>query len=107
MAILLDATNMFGDVVSGGVPVAEWETMVDDFPHVLAGVTSLRDSGVLGFLDLPGNAALHQATRDFADRAFRKFDDVVVLGIGGSALGPIAMRTALLAPNWNALSGEE
>jgi glucose-6-phosphate isomerase len=30
--------------------------------------------------------------------------DVVVLGIGGSALGPIALRTALLSPAWNVLS---
>jgi len=31
----------------------------------------------------------------------------VVLGIGGSALGPIAIRTALLAPAWNTLGAAE
>jgi glucose-6-phosphate isomerase len=31
------------------------------------------------------------------------FDDIIVLGIGGSALGPIALRTALLKPAWNTL----
>jgi glucose-6-phosphate isomerase len=35
-----------------------------------------------------------------------KFDDVVVLGIGGSALGMIALRTALRPPYWNLLSKE-
>jgi glucose-6-phosphate isomerase len=34
------------------------------------------------------------------------FEDVVVLGIGGSALGTVAMRTALLNPFWNELDGE-
>jgi glucose-6-phosphate isomerase len=36
-----------------------------------------------------------------------KVDDVVVLGIGGSALGPIALRTALRKPQWNMLSADE
>ena len=30
-----------------------------------------------------------------------------MLGIGGSALGPIALRTALLKPQWNSLSASE
>jgi glucose-6-phosphate isomerase len=30
-----------------------------------------------------------------------RLDDVVVLGIGGSALGTVAVRTALLARDWN------
>ena len=55
------------------------------------------------FLALPRDDRLHGAVRDFARRVAGRFDDVVVLGIGGSALGPIAIRTALLAPDWNAL----
>jgi glucose-6-phosphate isomerase len=34
------------------------------------------------------------------------FSDVVVLGIGGSALGTIALRSALRPPGWNALDDE-
>jgi glucose-6-phosphate isomerase len=41
-----------------------------------------------------------------ARRAKGEFDDVVVLGIGGSALGTIALRTALKPPYWNMLSAE-
>jgi glucose-6-phosphate isomerase len=36
-------------------------------------------------------------------RATGRSTDVVVLGIGGSALGPIALRTALRPPQWNLL----
>ena len=36
-----------------------------------------------------------------------RFDNVLVLGIGGSALGSIAMCEALLKPYWNLLSKEE
>src|SRR5205085_870219 len=66
-----------------------------------------RQANELGFLDLPGNQALHRQSTDFASRARGQFDDVVVLGIGGSALGPIALRTALLKPQWNALTKDE
>jgi glucose-6-phosphate isomerase len=33
-----------------------------------------------------------------------RYDDVLLLGIGGSALGPIALRTALCPPRWNELT---
>ena len=36
-----------------------------------------------------------------------KYDDVVVLGIGGSALGTIALRTALLHPFHNQLPKDQ
>jgi glucose-6-phosphate isomerase len=61
----------------------------------------------LGFLALPADDALHRQSTDFAAKVSGRFDEVVVLGIGGSALGPIALRTALLSPDWNALTREE
>lgn len=107
MAIRLDYTNMLGDVVEGGVAVSDWDAAKQSFAAARAKVAALRANGVLGFLDLPGDKALAESVASFAKRAAGKFDDVVVLGIGGSALGPIAIRTALLAPNWNALSAKE
>ncbi len=107
MAIQLDYTNMLADVVDGGVPVADWQQAEKEFGALRAQLGALRAKGVLGFLDLPGDRSLAQSVIDYAKNAAGKFDDVIVLGIGGSALGPIAIRTALLAPNWNALSGDE
>ena len=107
MAIRLDYTNMLGDVVEGGVSIADWEAAKRDFAAVRGKVAGLRGRGVLGFLELPGDRKLAESVATFARSAAGKFDDVVVLGIGGSALGPIAIRTALLAPNWNALSASE
>ena len=66
-----------------------------------------RDAGELGFLALPTDEALHRQSTDFAAKVRGKFDEIVVLGIGGSALGPIALRTALLAPAWNTLTKDE
>jgi glucose-6-phosphate isomerase len=42
-----------------------------------------------------------------AARVRRKFDNFVVLGIGGSALGPIAVHDALAHPFYNLVSREE
>jgi glucose-6-phosphate isomerase len=74
---------------------------------VQAGQDRRMGAAELGFLSLPTDESLHRQSTDFAARARGKFDDVVVLGIGGSALGPIALRTALLAPSWNSLSNEQ
>lgn len=107
MTLRIDYTNMMGDVIDGGIAAADWNAATGAFRNAHAGLLRRRDVGELGFLALPGDDALHRQSTDFADRARGKFDDVVVLGIGGSALGPIALRTALLKPQWNSLTKEE
>ncbi len=42
-----------------------------------------------------------------AEKCRGKFDNMVVLGIGGSALGNIALQSALNPSTWNLLSNEE
>src|SRR3954462_1544808 len=103
MTIKLDYPNMLADVVKGGVPMAEWEKASKGFAATQAKFDALRASGNPGFLGLPHPDAL-KAITSWRDSVRGKFEDIVVLGIGGSALGPIALRTALRAPNWNALS---
>ena len=69
-------------------------------------VEARRRAGELGFLDLPGDRRLAARTLEVAGALRGRFDDVVVLGIGGSALGTLALRDALLGPWWNALGAE-
>ena len=107
MALRIDFTNMMADVVSGGIDTATWTAAAKDFSKVHAGLERRRKAGELGFLDLPDDEALHRQSTEFAKKFAGRFDDVVVLGIGGSALGPIALRTALLEPSWNALEAKE
>jgi glucose-6-phosphate isomerase len=107
MTLRIDYTNMMGDVVDGGVSAADWSAAPDTFRRAHDGFNRRRDAGELGFLSLPTDAALHWQSTNFASRARGNFDDVVVLGIGGSALGPIALRTALLAPAWNSRTNGE
>jgi glucose-6-phosphate isomerase len=107
MTLRIDYTNMMGDVVDGGIAAGDWAAAPDVFRRALTGFDRRRDAGELGFLALPTDDALHRQSIEFAAAARGKFDDVVVLGIGGSALGPIALRTALLTPAWNSLDGDE
>ena len=103
MPIRLDYTNMTAAAVGGGVPEEMWTTAASDFARAHRHVVEQHARGVLGFLDLPDDRALLASVQAFADRARGRYDDVVVLGIGGSALGPIALRTALLPPGYNGL----
>jgi glucose-6-phosphate isomerase len=61
----------------------------------------------MGFFDLPrdGDALDHVVKAGAAVRG--SFRDLVVLGIGGSGLGAVTLREALLGPHWNASSDEE
>ena len=106
MTIRLDFSNMMAAAVGGGVSEEMWEGAAARFRDARATVAQQRESGVLGFLDLPDAAAAHDAIQSFARDTAGRYDDVVVLGIGGSALGPIALRTALCAPGWNALAAD-
>ena len=108
MTITLDYTNMMAPPIDGAISAAEWSDAAASFTAAHQAVSSQHASGTLGFLDLPADAALHRQTLDFVagQRGRQGSDsltDVVVLGIGGSALGPIALRTALRAPQWNLL----
>ena len=94
---------MMGDVVDGGISAADWTSAGTAFRAAHAGLERRRDAGELGFLSLPTDDALHHQSLDFAAKTRGMFDDIIVLGIGGSALGPIALRTALLKPAWNTL----
>jgi len=104
MSIRIDYTNMLAGAVSGGIPPSSWQEAQRRFPAVRADLVAQYRAGRLGFLDLTSDTALHRQSTDYARSAKGRFDDVVVLGIGGSALGPIALRTALRPSGWNSLS---
>ena len=108
MTLRLDYTNMMAPAIDGGITDGEWRDAGARFSTAHAAVADQMNAGALGFLELPDDRALHQQTLGYVKQArLRAGDDrltdVVVLGIGGSALGPIALRTALRPPQWNLL----
>lgn len=101
MTLKLDYSNMM--ISPGGITPDAWRDAPNRFKTAKSGFAKLSGSGEVGFVDLPRDKALlDQATR-YAAAAKGKYDDVVILGIGGSALGPIALRTALRPSGWNML----
>ena len=105
MTIHIDFSNMIGDAV-GGIAEAEWSAATAAFTAAHDGFAALRREGAVGFVDVARNTALLDQATDFADRVRGRYTDVVILGIGGSALGPIALRTALRPNGWNMLSDD-
>ena len=102
----IDFGNMIAGVLEGGIdPDRLRGDLAERFRDAHAEVEARRAAGEMGFFDLPGDRALASATRRAADRCGRGVDAIVVIGIGGSALGAAALRDALLPPFWNELDG--
>jgi glucose-6-phosphate isomerase len=105
--LTLDYDRMLAPTVGRGIDPARLDALQDRFREVQADVEARRGAGTLGFFDLPYERTVVEQIRSFADGLGQAFDNVVVLGIGGSALGTIALQQALLRPHWNELDGEQ
>ncbi len=103
MAIRIDYSNMIGEAV-GGISEADWAAAPASFMKAHEGFAALRKDGMVGFADVVSDDSLREQAMNFAALVEGKYDDIVILGIGGSALGPIALRTALRPSAWNMLS---
>ncbi|MFL5480761.1 MAG: glucose-6-phosphate isomerase [Gemmatimonadaceae bacterium] len=101
MTLKIDYSNMM--ISEGGISSDAWASAASRFTNAKSGFEKLTASGEVGFTTLPSNASLLDQVNRYVTRARGKYDDVVVLGIGGSALGPIALRTALRPSGWNML----
>ena len=106
MTIRIDFSNMISTGVAGGIQATTWKRSSKQFRDTHAAVQRLADSGSLGFFTLPTDKRLLQQTLDYAQSARGRYDDVVILGIGGSALGPLALRTALRPYAWNSITAD-
>jgi glucose-6-phosphate isomerase len=75
-----------------------------------AGAGSLHErerAGELGFVALPADDGARDAVQEVADSFAQWFEDLVVVGIGGSSLGGRALADALLGTHWNEISAED
>jgi len=98
----LDYGNMMAPRLGGrGVDPGRLDDMGERFAAIHADVRRRRDAGELGFYHLLEPSDLTDQIRAFADGPGQVFENVVVLGIGGSALGTTALLHALRGPDWN------
>ena len=106
--IRFDFDNLMAPGLAGGVdPKAFGGDLAAAFARAHASVDEQRAAGVLGFLDLPYATETVSEVTELADGFAQWFEDVVVLGIGGSGLGARALQDALLGPYWNDMPAEK
>lgn len=100
--------RMFSDRLDGvhGLPRPRLAELARHFGDVQAEVRRRRAQGEYGFYRLGDQANAVQQIRGFAEGVGQAFDHVLVLGIGGSALGMKALLNALKRPGWNELDDE-
>jgi glucose-6-phosphate isomerase len=105
--LALDYNNMLADRIGEhGISTASLSAAAERFSAIHADTQRRRDSGELGFLQLPYEHEVVEQIRSFGDGVGQAFDTIVVLGIGGSALGTSALLQALRPPRWNELDDE-
>lgn len=107
MTITLDVGGMMRSAVPSGPDAAAIAALSSRLTAAVVGMRAMEAKGVLGFRALEAQAAERARVIDWAASARRGLDEVIVLGIGGSALGTTCVRTALLPRDWNARSSEQ
>jgi len=95
--------RMFRDALDGehGLDRARLAGLVKRFGAIQAEVKKRRGAGEYGFYRLVDQAATVRQIQAFAEGVGQAYDHVLVLGIGGSALGTKALLNALRRPAWN------
>ncbi len=93
--ITLDYTNAMASSVGDahGITDDELGALKEKTAEIHKWLEGLKDSGEQGFFDLPELDT--SPIKKFASRVREKYENFVVLGIGGSALGAIAVHDAL------------
>jgi len=100
-AIRFDYTNVMAEAVGEhGLREAELAGMAEPSRAALDAVLGRRKED-LRWLDLPYQDEVCREITEFASSIQGRFENVCVLGIGGSALGNIALQTALNSPYHN------
>jgi len=109
MPVRLDYTNMMADVIGDryGISDAELQGLEEGSLQLHEDLMARRSAGELPFYDLPFQSGLTEQTLQLADTLAGRFSDLVVLGIGGSALGTLALFRALLPLHYNLLAPAE
>lgn len=105
--VRLDVNDAVADAAgAAGLSRSELDALSERVLRAHAELAGRRASGEIGFFDLPFDAAAGEASSSVGRALSARFDNVVVLGIGGSSLGPKALFTSLCHPQHNLLPRE-
>ncbi len=110
--IELNYRNVREDVVGSenGLNIEEeFNNYQETIHHIIAELNSNKDKPgqKLQWMNLGYNEETIWYVKEFAAMVENRFDNVLILGLGGSALGGKAVCEALLPPYWNYLTKEQ
>ncbi|MDI3472218.1 MAG: glucose-6-phosphate isomerase [Thermotogaceae bacterium] len=100
--IRFDFSFVFSPNISDGLT----EDEINSYSEKITRIIDEIEADAPGFLEVPFDKRNIDSVKELAAkyRYFKDYDDFVVLGIGGSALGNIALRDSLNGLDWNRLS---
>lgn len=109
--IKLDYTNISNQIIGDeGLDIAQsFNEYAPKIQEIITNLNMKKDKpgSWLQWMNLGYNEETVWYVKEFAAMVDGRFDNVLVLGIGGSALGAQALSEALLKPYWNLLDKEQ
>ena len=89
--------NVISDVIGDehGITPGQLKQMADDTSPLIKQLNEEKAAGKTPYRDLPFRDDISRDVKQLADQLKDRCENFVVLGIGGSALGNIALQTAL------------
>lgn len=112
MMLKLDYRNVKSAIVGieNGLEIEqEFENYKEKIKQIIADLNKRKDKPGqwLQWMNLGYNEETVWLVKEYASLVKDRFENILVLGIGGSALGGIAVTEALLKPYWNLLPEEK
>ncbi len=107
--IRIDYRNAMASAVgdANGLTEAQLKAVAPKAAQEIERIWAEHAAGDQKWIDLPDNTALVKDIQAFADENRAKYDDFILIGIGGSSLGAISAIQALVHPYRNLLSAEQ
>ena len=103
MDLKLDYSNVMEDNIGSehGLSWSAIEALIEKGKAIKTELGQKAQDNTLGFYNLPFTAELADEIEKYTDAAKKRFKSYVHIGIGGSALGPIALQTSLSESYYN------
>ena len=101
-------SNIIGN--NDGINIQEeFEKYKEPIAQIVKDLYEKKDSSgeCLQWMNLCYNEETVWYIKEYASMVENRFDNILVLGVGGSSLGGICMTEALLKPYWNYLTEEQ
>ncbi len=108
MRLRFDYTNVLADNIGPehGISISDVEELEPRIVKVARDLQARRKQGELPFMDLPYQEQVVKEVKALADDVSQRFDTLVLVGIGGSALGPMALYQAF-GYEWPAMAPQK